>query len=178
MACMTVKNEISYSPTPPPQGCGCEVKKYISYSPTPPPQGCQVNKERCPSLVEKYLDMNQLSLVKKTIEMFLSSMNNNLRLNSDYLIKKLSILLSSKDDEDSDDLIKKLSIFFEFAVLQDKEIVISFLKRLREQIIQDPQFNNNKKDELLKMIEKAIKDLEGIKRHRCDNCGSRGCNGC
>ena len=132
--------------------------QYISFSKTPPPRcGCKVYcKEICPILVEKFLSMFPSSLVEKTLGMIPSSMTNTLRLDSDYFIKKLAILLSNLD----------------------KEIMISILKRLQEQIIQDPQFNKNEKDELLKMIEKAIKDLEGIRRHRCDNCGSVGCNGC
>ena len=49
----------------------------------------------------------------------------------------------------------------------DKENVISFIERLLDLLTID----NNIKEKLKEFLKK-------IRRHRCDNCGSRGCNGC
>ena len=49
----------------------------------------------------------------------------------------------------------------------DKENVISFLERL----LVDSTIDNNIKEKLKEFLDK-------IRRHYCNNCGHRGCNGC
>jgi len=65
---------------------------------------------------------------------------------------------------DSDGFKKNLAILL---IGLNKENVISFLERLLE----DSTIDNNIKEKLKEFSNK-------IRRHRCDNCGCIGCNGC